>query len=273
MWRYQGVRRCTESDPHRSVGVIVSAPGQDVAWLLYPRGAGEATPAVTQLAPDVTKVVTSESTDYVFLSTAPLTFAGEGVEFAGQAGAVRVAKDGKATLVLSAGPGKVGYKGHVVESPIPFEKTVSAGKKVETISAPAWAVDARVPPVTVEPDRIRFVVAERKYVELQHGAVGVRGVGPFDLTFTSHAITGKIDGDVRTLVTTWPEKITRPMYTQDGVRWYAGFGDEHSIVKGTTTPQFSVAFGVSAGPHEVKISEWEWPVMPLVPARAALLRP
>ena len=57
---------------------LQSAPGQEVAWVLYPRGAGEAAPVVTQLAPGVTKVVTAEGTDYVFLSTAPLTSAAKG---------------------------------------------------------------------------------------------------------------------------------------------------------------------------------------------------
>ena len=249
---------------------LQSAPGQEIAWVLYPRGAGEAAPTATQLAPGVTKVVTAESTDYVFLATTPLTFTGEGVEFIGLAGAVRIAKDGKATLVLSAGPGKVGYKGHVIESPVPFAKTIAGGKTNEKIPAPTWAINSQLPPVTVESNRVRFVVAEHKYVELTHGAVGVRGVGPFDLTFTPDGITGKVDGDIRTIVTTWPEKITRPGYTMDGVRWYAGFADEHSISKGTTTPQFSLAIGVSAGAHEVKIGEWEWPAMPTPPARAGL---
>jgi len=122
----------------------------------------------------------------------------------------------------------------------------------------------------VESNRVRFVVAEHKYVELQHGNIGVRGVGPFDLTFTPDGITGKVDGDIRTIVTTWPDKITRPMYHMDGVLWYAGFADEHSITKGTTAPQFSLAIGVSAGVHEVKISEWDWPAMPPAPVRAAL---
>ena len=257
---------------------LQNAPGQEVAWILYPRGAGETTPTATQLAPGVTKVVTAESTDYVFLSTTPLTFDGEGVVFAGLAGAVRVAKDGKApstgsgqaTLVLSAGPGKAGYKGSVIESAVPFERTVAAGSKPETIPAPKWGIETPLQAVTVESNRVRFVVAEHKYVELTHGAVGVRGVGPFDLTFTPDGITGKVDGDIRTLVTTWPENITRPGYTMDGIRWYAGFADEPSISKGMATPQFSVAFGVSAGPHTVKIGEWEWPAMPPALARATI---
>ena len=249
---------------------LQSAPGQEIAWILYPRDAGETTPAATQLAPGVTKVVTSESTDYVFLSTTPLTFAGESVEFTGLAGAVRVGKDGKTTLVLSSGPGKVGYKGSVIESPVPFEKTVSGGKTTESIPTPAWAIEEQLPPVTVESNRVRFVVAEHKYVELTHGVIGVRGVGPFDLTFTPDGITGKVDGDIRTLVTTWPEKITRPMYRMDGVRWYAGFADEHSLVKDQPMPQFALAFGVSAGAHTVKISEWDWPALPPTPARQTL---
>jgi hypothetical protein len=95
-------------------------------------------------------------------------------------------------------------------------------------------------------------------------------MGPFDLTFTPDGITGTVDGGVRTLVVTWPEKITRPAYWMDGVRWCAGFADEHSIYKGTAAPQFGIALGVSAGKHEVRIGEWEWPAMPQAPARATL---
>ena len=249
---------------------LQSAPGQEVAWVLYPRGAGESEPVATPLAPGVTKVVTTESTDYVFLSTTPIKYSGEGVEFEGCAGAVRVAKNGKATLVLSAGPGKAGYKGAVIESAEPFEKVVSAGQTAETIPASQWKVGKAEQAVTVEGDKVRFVEPGQKYVELTHGNVGVRGVGPFDLTFTPDGITGEVDGDVRTIVTTWPEKIIRPGFSMDGVRWYAGISDEHSFVKGTKTPQFAIAMGLSAGPHTVKISEWEWPAMPEAPARTKL---
>ena len=293
---------------------LQSAPGQGVSWVLYPRGVGETTPIATQPAPGVTKIITSESTDYVFLSTTPLNFTGEGVTFAGLAGAVRVAKDGTATLILSAGPGKVGYQDAVIESPVPFEQTISARSKSAVLTNPAWKIQSpaaldnmrrvadgvtkasvkgitqyavntptavsvidgnvclyvRNATIQISNARIRFVVPERAYAQLSVGAVGVRGVGPFDLTFTTNGITGKVDGDIRTLVTTWPEKIIRPMYHLDHVRWYAGFADEHSISKGTATPQFSVAFGVSAGPHDVQITEWEWPAMPPAPVRAIL---
>jgi len=224
---------------------LASAPGQDVAWVLYPRGAGEAAPAATQLAPGVTKVVTQEGTDYVFLSATPLEYKGEGIEFAGRAGAVRVPKAGEPELVLLRGS-KLSFKGKTVSGP------------------------AAEPQVIAEGGKIRFVAPAPVYVNLKHGNVGVRGVGPFDLTFTPEGITGTVDGGVRTIVTTWPEKITRPGYWMDGVRWYAGFADEDAIYKGTAAPQFGVAFGVSAGKHEVKLAEWEWPAMPPSPARAAL---
>ena len=296
-----------------------SQPGQEIAWVLYPRGAGESTATATRLAPGVTKVVTAEGTDYVFLSTTPLDFSGEGVEFSGLAGAVRVAKDGTAMLVLSAGPGRVGYKGAVVSGAAPFERRVTPGAKSEAVASPAttiqlpasvaagqpvaagvtkatadaadgsrivqYVVDApaaitaadgevrlhaRKAVVEVAAGSIRFVVPERGYAELSSGNVGVRGMGPFDLTFTPAGITGRVDGDIRSLVTTWPEQITRPGYAMDGVRWHAGFSDEHSIVKGTKTPQFAIAIGVAGGPHAISIAEWEWAAMPPTPPRTSL---
>jgi hypothetical protein len=124
--------------------------------------------------------------------------------------------------------------------------------------------------VVTDGDKVRFTAPDGVYANLSHGNVGVRGVGPFDLTFTPDGITGTVDGGIRTIVCTWPEKIVRPGYWQDGVRWYAGFADEPSITKGQKTPQFSIAMGVSAGKHEVKIAEWTWPALPPSPARTTL---
>ncbi len=228
---------------------LPGAPGQEVAWVLFPRGAGEAAPAATQLAPGVTKIVTAEGTDYVFLSATPLEYHGEGIAFSGQAGAVRLPKVGEPVLVLLRGS-KLSFQGQTEHGPTATE-----------------------PQVIAADGKIRFVAPAPVYVKLAHGNVGVRGLGPFDLTFTPEGITGTVDGDVRTLVTTWPEKITRPGYWMDGVRWYAGFADEHAIVKGTATPQLGLAFGVSAGKHTVKIAEWEWPAMPPAPARAEVSLP
>jgi hypothetical protein len=159
---------------------------------------------------------------------------------------VRIPNTGKPELVLLRGS-KLKYKGKTVNGPAANEQQVIA-----------------------EGGKVRFFAPAPVYVKLTNGNMGVRGMGPFDLTFTPDGIIGKVDGDIRTIVTTWPEKIVRPGYWMDGVRWCAGFADEPSISKGMATPQFSLAIGVSAGKHAVKIAEWEWPAMPTPPARTAL---
>jgi len=117
---------------------------------------------------------------------------------------------------------------------------------------------------------VRLVALDRTYCRLAVGNVAVRGVGPFDLTFTKEKITGTVEGATRSLVCTWPEAITRPMYHMDGVRWYAGFADDHSISKGTITPQMALAFGVTDGKHQVEISEWMYPELPPSPPPALI---
>jgi hypothetical protein len=294
---------------------IPGAPGEGYQWVLYPRAEGEPAPAITRVHDSVLKVVTPESTDYVFLSPTPLTYEGEGITFTGCAGAVRVKKT-DVTLALTGGPGKVGYKGHILDSAKPVEETLKlAGLKPATrtekdpvyamqaeklpfnaqwmsstkqgaMSTPDGAfyfvntpsvtryeendvsIQARKAAVVIGRGSVRFIAPAREYVNLSAGNVGVRGMGPFDLTFTDTGITGRVDGDTRTLVTTWPKDVTRPMYRVDGVRWYAGFADDPSIYKGLPTPQLAIALGVTAGSHTVEISEWEYPAMPPSPARA-----
>jgi len=126
-------------------------------------------------------------------------------------------------------------------------------------------VEARSAAIEVSPKHVRFVVGQREYVRLAVGAVAVRGMGPFDLTFTPTGITGTVDGRMRTLVTTWPAKITRPMYHMDGRRWYAGWADDPAIGKTVDRPQMALAFAVLDGLHTIKVSEWQFPPMPQAP--------
>ena len=255
-------------------------PGEDYFWVLAPRGPGEPALKATLLAPGVMKVEPANVVawdyywrDYVFLSPTNMVYRDADVTFEGKAGVVRIGKS-KVTESLLAGPGRIGFGTNAVESSLPFETTTSMvgmkwSRKPGSGPAPASGPPAE-PAVTETAAGVRFSAPNPAYVELARGPYGVKGKGPFDLTFTPSNITGRVDGDLRTLVTTWPETITRPMYRQDGVRWYAGFGDEHSIVKGAAAPQFSLAFGVSAGPHTVAIGEWEWPALPPAPARRGL---
>jgi hypothetical protein len=118
----------------------------------------------------------------------------------------------------------------------------------------AWVVASR--------DSVRLVCDQASFVRLSVGPVGIRGVGPFDLTFTKTGVTGSVGGRQRSLAITWPDGLTRPMFRLDGTRYYAGWSDDHSIGKGQTTPQFSIGFGVTDGRHTVDLSEATFPDLP-----------
>lgn len=300
----------------RVLAVVPREPGRDYLWMVYPRDEREALPSAVQLAPGVMKVTTSESTDYVFLSTRSLAYEGDQVTFDGGAGAVRVAKNGEVTLAMTGGAGRVGYKGCILEGAAPFERTFKAAElspRVEAIQGGATLayapvardhrevapgvrkgsagdvteylvesdspvivadgdvrIEARRAAIAASPAGIRVVAPERTFVQLTVGTQGVRGVGPFDLTFRADRITGTVDGDTRTLVVTRPPDVVKPMSRMDGWRYYAGHADDSSADEGRDTPQFSVAFGVTAGRHEVEVSEWTFPPLPPEVARRRL---
>jgi len=254
---------------------LAHAPGQEFFWLLYPRDEKEALPPAEQLAPGVMKVITRESTDYLFLSPTPITFEGEGVHFHGCSGAVRVRPSG-VTFAFTGGVGAIGYRHYFLRADQPIERTV---KYTELNDFQQWDLypeyfrpDAPTEngEILTTPRGLRFVMKQHAYARLTAGTVGVRGVGPFDLTFTKDGITGTVAGDTRTLVVTRPAGITRPMFFLDGVQYYAGFADDSAPCAGLATPQFNLAFGVLDGRHTVKITEWVSPPLPPIPARAML---
>jgi len=131
-------------------------------------------------------------------------------------------------------------------------------------------LEARKALVTRGPDSVRFAVPEGTYVQLVAGKTAIRGLGPFDLTMTATQITGTVAGRKRTLVVSKPAGIIRPMYEMDQVRWYAGYPDDPAPYRGRPEAQFSLAFGVNDGRHEINVREWESPQLPPVPARTAL---
>ncbi|OPZ28203.1 MAG: hypothetical protein BWZ02_01371 [Lentisphaerae bacterium ADurb.BinA184] len=113
--------------------------GQDSLWALWPGRADTPPPALARLADGVLKITTAEETSYVFLDAAGGGFAGEDVVFAGSAGVVRI-RDGRVRLALLGAPGRVGYKGHIIEGGIPFEQTVSlSGLEAGVHAAPSAA--------------------------------------------------------------------------------------------------------------------------------------
>lgn len=131
-------------------------------------------------------------------------------------------------------------------------------------------LEGRAAVIEITEGGIRFIVAANSYAKLAVGNVGIRGVGPFNLTFTDNGVRGSIEGPTRSFACTWPDGITRPMFRLDGVRYFAGWADDHSIGKGTDKPQFSVGFGVTAGKHQIEISEWTYPALPPEPPRKSI---
>lgn len=299
---------------------IAAQPDSGYFWVMYPRTAAESAPVVSSPAAGVLKIEQPEGTDYAFVSSTPLTYEADGVQFAGCAGAVRIGKDGNVTLALTGGTGRVGYRGFVVAGTAPLERTVAVAalkpgeeKVASAVSAikmgvavdearaeqlapgvkrivtggdqQYFVVDSAAPVSFAEGDvrlevgraqierstgKVRFIVPDASYARLSVGNVGVRGLGPFDLTFTRTGISGKVEGRARSLVCTWPDGVVRPMFHMDGQRWYAGWADDHSISKGTKAPQFALAFGVTDGAHTVEIGEWMYPELPVAPLRTAV---
>lgn len=298
---------------------IPGEPGQDHFWLAYPLAAGEATPTVKRLGPNVVRISHPEGTDTVLLAPTADRFEDAEVLLEGQAAAVRVAVDGTATLAMLGGAGRVGYKGVVRESTVAFEQVLApadSGKpgvqavkgegvaesayrprlKDHTVAAPGVRLAetdgiveyllegsepvslhegnvhlyARRAAVLVETGQTRFVVRDATFAQLTVGTRAVRGCGPFDITISDSAVSGTVDGRMRTLVTTCPARIVRPMYQLDGVRWHAGWPDDPAPWRGRDDAQFAIALGVTAGQHEVAITEAQSPTLPPIPARLQL---
>jgi hypothetical protein len=153
-----------------------------------------------------------------------------------------------------------------------IEYIIDAGKSISNAAATDGNVkiNAGKAQILTDGKTVRFIVADANYAKISVGNIAVRGTGPFDLTFATDKITGVVEGKTRTIAVTWPEKIIRPMYKMDGNRWFAGWADDHSIAKGAATPQFGIAFGVTAGKHTVEVSEWTYPQLPSVPMQAAV---
>ncbi len=115
--------------------------------VFFPFKEGEPTPTVERLAEGVAKIVTSESTDYVFCNAdKPVVFKNDDIDIHAFAGAIRVFKDRVLLVNASGQAGSVGYKGVVAEGVGPFEhKTsvspgqpgvVKTGRQIASVEAP-----------------------------------------------------------------------------------------------------------------------------------------
>jgi hypothetical protein len=242
-------------------------PGGDWLWVAYPRGEGEASPRITRLAEGVLRIETPESIDTLFLSTKPTIFRQGDITFEGHSGVLRHWKDGKTTFALFGGPGRLSYKGRTLASDVPAEKTLDSGQALE---GPEVDLARAQPTVRRTAEGTRITLGTRRLVQVRVGPHAIRGLGPFDLTFSDDAITGTVEGDTRTLVTSIPANVVRPMYLLDGRRWMSGMPDEPSPWQAGKETQFAHAIGVPAGKHTIEIREWEWPAQAPRPRRRTL---
>ena len=204
-----------------------------------PRKAGEAPPKCTSPAAGCVKVVTGEATDYVFLSDTPLDFRAEDVLFTGRAGAVRVFRD-RVALCMSAGSGRIGYKGFVLKGHGPFERVV--------------------PLNGLNPGEKDLGGQEKKIISVNVGSgITVRGEAPFTATLAEEVIRIRTSGRARTLIVTRPPFILRPDLRVDGQRWMAGWTDYASSDWGRMKNTNLMAVSTPAGKHELIIRNLTFP--------------
>jgi hypothetical protein len=233
----------------KTVFEALGQPGEDFFYVVFPRRAGAAAPAVTKLADGVLKVVTSESTDYVFESDQPLAFNQDGVEFTGKAGAVRVFAD-RVALCMNSGSGKVGYKGFVAEGHGPFERVVALADfkpgdlKIKGGTEKAWQT-----------------------VEIGEGLT-VRAEGPFTAKLDDKTIRIQTEGRARQVFVTKPEWMEWVDYKLDGQGRMACWTDYPSSGWGTYKNTQLIALTVPGGKHELTVSGLVYPAVwtrPFVP--------
>lgn len=223
----------------KTIVVVPGAPGQDYFYAVYPRRDGEPAPQCQLLAPGVMRVKTPESTDTVFLADAPLAIDRDEIVFTGTAGAVRVFAD-RVVLCLSAGNGRIGYRGHVLEGQGPFEEVVPLGQ--------------------LRPGTHRRGGEARRFESVDMGrGVRVSGEGPFTATLEGDAIRVRTTGRARVLHITQPPFIVRPRYTIDGQAFMACRTDYPNNGWGTYDETWKIGLAVPEGQHQLEIKDLTFP--------------
>jgi hypothetical protein len=213
---------------------------QGFFYVLYPRKGSEATPTCSRLAPGALKIVTGESTDYVFVGLEPFDFNQDGVQFTGKAGAVRVFSDHVA-LCMNSGTGVIGYKGHMLSGSGPFEQVV---RNADLITG---TTDIGGTPKVMQT------------VDLGSGMT-VRGERPFTAKLDGQVIRIHTEGRARPfLIENAPSWLSHPQFLLDGQEWLCLNSDEASQGWGTFARSKGVCFSTIEGSHDLVLRERIWP--------------
>ncbi|MCL1857428.1 MAG: hypothetical protein FWF84_07325, partial [Kiritimatiellaeota bacterium] len=196
--------------------------------------------SVEKLADGVLKIVTPESTDYVFMGVdKPITFKNKELDINAFAGAVRVFKD-KALIINASGQfGTIAYKGATVEGIGPFEvpakasKIVTkAGRKLTPVSIPnddkayymddrlktgrIWSIIDGFPPqimceglqgyAAIDGDKVTFAMTQGNG-KISYKDFYVKGEAPFTCVWEPGKITLTAEGRRRIFQMPIPENI------------------------------------------------------------------
>jgi hypothetical protein len=225
----------------KTIVETMADPGEDYFYVLFPRTGGLEAPAAAAPAEGCLRVQTAESLDYVFVSDEPLALEVDEVTFAGRAGAVRI-RDDRVVLSLTAGPGRVGYRGHVLEGTGPFERSIPLADLREG----------------VRPVREKNPAGAWQETEIAEG-VTVSGEGPFEASFDGEVIRLTTTGRKRVLHITKPKNIRRPQYYVDGQEWMACWTDWPASGAGTWARTKLIGITVPAGRHRLEIRDLVFP--------------
>lgn len=208
-------------------------------YVAFPRKGSEATPTCTRLATGVLKVVTSESTDYVFIGDAPFNFNQEGVQFTGKAGTVRVFSD-YVVFCMNSGAGAIGYNGHILTGSGPFEQSVLNGNLTP------GTYDLGGTPKTV------------RTVDLG-GGVTLRGEDPFTATLDGNVLRIHTEGRARQfIVEPFPAWVVNPQFTIDGQGWLYFQSDPAQMNWGRYGRNEGYIFSTLDGSHDLELRQRVW---------------
>jgi hypothetical protein len=241
-----------EDKESKTIFRVAGKPGEDFFYVVYPHKDAERLPSCTQLGRSCLKIVTPESTDYVFASDVPLEFEKEDVLFAGKAGAIRVFAD-RIVFCLAGGSGQVGYKGCILEGPGPWERVLRPGELK--------------PGLTKIPGGYEKQIVS---VDLGEG-IRVTGEAPFEAKLDGQAIRIKTRGRARVLDVTLPPWILRPELKLDGRQWMAGWTDYASSNWGRMKDTWLAAVSTLDGEHELVITNMVFPPVWQRPFESAIV--
>ena len=210
-------------------------------YVLYPRKDVEALPTSARLATGALKVITSESTDYVFVGDSAFSYDHDGVRFSGKSGAVGVFKD-HVVFCMNSGTGEIGYHGHVLAGNSPFERSVVKG-------------DLKPGHVNIggTPKTIRTV-------DIGQGMT-VRGEDPFTAKLDGNVVKIHSEGRARQfIVANLPPWLRNVQFTLDGQEWICLRSDEASQGWSRYARSNGVCFSTVDGSHDLELRQrTNWP--------------